>query len=84
MGYFRPDQLPRDPDATQARRDAKLVLMVATCALRGQGGTIDPAVLLGIAEDERMPPRTRRRAAVLIARLEVAPVGGIPWQRGRA
>lgn len=84
MGYFRPDQLPRDPDATQSRRDAKLVLRVATCALRGQGGTIDPAMLLGIAQDERMPPRTQRRAAMLLARLEVAPVSGVPWQRGRA
>lgn len=84
MGYFRPECVPKDPDAAHARRDAKLVLLVANCALRGQGGTIDPATLRAIAEDPRMTPRIQRRATTALLRLSLAPGFDLPWGRGRA
>lgn len=83
MGCFDPRRL-RDPDATQARRDAKLTLLVAVCALRGQGGACDPATIRAIAEDPRMTPRLQRRAATVLLRLGLPPGLGLPWERGRA
>lgn len=84
MAYFRPDQLPQDPETAQARRDARLVLMVASAALRGLGGTADAAMLRGIAEDPRMTPRLRRRATEALLRLTLAGRIDLPWRRGRA
>lgn len=84
MGYFSPDKLPRDPEAAHARRDAKLVLLVAVCALRGQGGTLDPATIEAIARDERMSARTRRRASTILARLRFGALGCLPCGPGRA
>jgi hypothetical protein len=84
VGLLRPERLPEDPDAVQARKDAKLVLMVANCALRGQGGRLDPAMIEAIALDERMSPRTQRRAATILARLRFADVCTLPWWPGRA
>jgi len=84
MGYFRPDQLPRDPEAAQARRDARLVLLVANAALRGQGGSIEPAMLQAISEDPRVTPRLQRRATMALLRLTVPGPLAPPWGRGRA
>jgi hypothetical protein len=71
MRRFPASRLPADPDAAEARRDARLVRLVATCALRGQGGRLDAGSLLAIAQDERMAARTRRRAAELLARAQL-------------
>lgn len=83
MGCFDPRRL-RDPVVAQARREAKLTLMVANCALRGQGGALDPAAIEAIALDERLSARTRRRAATILARLRFGTLGGLPWGPGRA
>mgnify|MGYP006358305261 CR=1 FL=1 len=83
MGYFRPDRLSPDPDATQARRDARLVLLVANEALRGRGGSCDPEALHAITLDPRMTPRLQRRAAMALLRLHGADRRGVRWERGR-
>jgi hypothetical protein len=72
MRTFPPTRLCPDPDVAAARRDARLVLRVAACALQGEGGKFDTVTLLSIAEDERMPVRTRRRAAEMLARATLA------------
>lgn len=84
MGYFRPEHLSKDADAAQARRDARLVLLVANAALRGEGGTINAATLQAIAEDPRMTARLKRRAVTALLRLSLPTGFGLPWGRGRA
>lgn len=82
MGCFDPRRL-RDPVVAQARRNARLTLLVAVCALRGQGGACDPATIRAIAEDPRMTPRLQRRAATVLLRLGLPPGLGLAWNRGR-
>lgn len=68
MGYFRPERLPEDADARQAKRDARTVLDAAAAQLRESCLLPPPTVaaLAGVAGDERLPARPRRRAAVLL------------------
>jgi len=84
VGYFRPEHLPKDADTAQGRRDARLVLLVANCALRGEGGTIDAATLQAIAEDPRMTARLQRRATVALLRVSLPREFRMPWGPGRA
>lgn len=68
MGYFRPGRLPEDADARQAKRDARAVLTAAAAQLRTPGLLPPPTVeaLSALVQDERLPVRTRRRAAGLL------------------
>lgn len=76
MGYFRPDQLPRDPEAIEARKDARLLLMVARARLRLGELPFDLAPRLdAVSRDDRIPVRKRRIAAELGARLALGALG---------
>lgn len=76
MGYFRPDQLPRDPAAQERLRDARLLVMVAQAQLRDPAtrGLIDVAALMKVVQELGIPLRTRRGAAATLARLAGIPV----------
>lgn len=67
MGCFGPERLPRDPEAAQARRDARVVLQVARARL-ARGEPLDAQPLTVLALDERLAPRQRARAAEYLAR----------------
>lgn len=75
MGCIRPDQLPRDPAATERRRDARLLVGVARARLRDPAtrSRIDIAALTRRAQDHSVPERTRQGAAATLARM-----GGLP------
>ena len=62
---------PRDPALQAVRQDARLQVRVAEAWTREPDGwgQIDPAPLVAIADDERIPASTRRRAAALLVRL---------------
>lgn len=83
MGYFRPDQLPQDPERAQARRDARLVLLVARARL-SSGDPIDLPRLGALAEDERLTPRLRVRAAEYLARASIEALARVVGLGGRA
>lgn len=71
MGCFRHEHLPKDPDAAQARRDARAVLLVMRLRLR-DGEPVDVRALSALAEDERLTWRLRTRAAEYAARAWIA------------
>lgn len=75
MGYLRPEHLTKDPGGAQARRDARLVLLVARARLR-DGDAVDVAGLAALAEDERLTARLRVRAAEYAARAALSAVAG--------
>lgn len=74
MGYFRPDQLPRDPEGRERRQDVRLLLMVSEANLRlGRHHLLRVPDLEGVAQDETLPVRAQRRAATVLAQLRFVP-----------
>lgn len=81
MGWIRPERLPEDPERAQARRDARLVLLVARARLRG-GEPLDLPRLAALAEDARLTPRLRVRAASMLARAWISAVATAAGRSG--
>lgn len=72
MGYFRPQDL-RDPAERERDEDVRLLLMVSETNLRlGRHRLLRVPDLERVARDETLPPRARRRAAVVLARVGLA------------
>lgn len=70
MGCFDPRRLG-DPVVAQARREARLVLLVAGARLR-TGEPLDLPRLAALTEDARLTARLRVRAAEHLARAWIA------------
>ncbi len=74
----RRGSLPRrpPPDVREARDDARLLLMVVRArAADGRPAFEHAQALAGAAEDERLTPRLRLRAATALARLRMSALG---------
>jgi hypothetical protein len=69
VGYFNPQHL-RDPAERERDEDVRLLLMVAEANVR-LGRPVPIAALTRVAQDETLPARTQRRAAVVLARLRL-------------
>lgn len=73
------DRLPEDPDGLELRREVRATLDAYNAFLKSPAfqHNLDLAVLTKIAGDETVPPRERRRAAEVLAKLRLEAMAAV-------
>jgi hypothetical protein len=73
VSFLPADRLPTDPDGLERRREARAILSASEAFLTHPAFVHRAAlsVLAKLMTDDAVPPRERRRAAEILARIEL-------------